>query len=102
MDLIENSDTGEAFYVPKITGKLRTEVSNWFNECIYCYRQEELVGDKRVLSYFWNTKGTGKWEFFKSALNLEGKFWDDPVKVDLNEKPCGFAKLLELRYGGSK
>jgi hypothetical protein len=36
----------------------------------------------------------------KSSLNNPlGKYWTDPIEIDLGSEPTGFQKLLELRFG---
>ena len=97
IELIGDESTGVMRNLPKITGKLRTEASNWFNETFYVYRQAD---DKGKLSYYWQTKGSGRNEFFKSTLNQLGKYWDDPILLDFNkEGPVGFADLFQRRFG---
>lgn len=96
IELIGDESTGVMRNLPKITGKLRTEASNWFNETYYCYRQAD---DKGKLSYFWQTKGSGRNEFFKSTLNQLGKYWEDPIQLDFeSDGPVGFADLFERRF----
>ncbi len=96
VELHEDQDGGPALFYPKITGKLRTELPNWFNESYMCYRNEDKEGK---MVYKWLTKGGGKYEFFKSSLNTLGKFWEDPVVIDFDKKIVGFEDLLERRFG---
>ena len=36
----------------------------------------------------------------KSSINNPlGKYWTDPIEIDLSTEPAGFQKLLELRFG---
>ena len=91
---------GQLKYFPKVTKSLRPELPAWFNETFLCGKKvaEGKDGKKKLLHY-WITTGTGKYDFFKSTLNTQGKYWKDPVIVDLEEKPAGFSKLLALRFG---
>ena len=95
LELVNDEDTGGLKILPKVTRSLRTELPSWFNESYYCHRDK--IKDKIV--YYWTTGGTGKYEFFKSALNTKGKYWTDPFIVDFDHPPVGFQKLLELRFG---
>lgn len=95
IELIGDEGTGMMRNLPKITGKLRTEVANWFNETYYCYRQADDAGK---LQYYWQTAGSGRNEFFKSSVNQLGKYWEDPIHIDFTSgKPVGFADLFERR-----
>jgi len=96
IELIEEKETGRHRNLPKITGKLRTEVANWFNETYFCYRQPD---DKGKLKYYWQTGGSGKNEFFKSSLNQLGKFWEDPILIDFEQEEVGFQDLFQRRFG---
>ena len=97
IELLEDTERGTQRFYPKITGKLRTEVSNWFNETYYCYRQRDDEEDK--LRYYWLTAGSGRQEFFKSSLNTLGEYWKDPIELDFSkEGPTGFQDLLERRF----
>lgn len=100
IELIEEADTGKIVYLPKITGKLRTEVANWFSETYFCFRQ--LDTEEKKLRYYWLTAGSGKKEFFKSTLNKLGKFWCDPIEIDFDKKSKGFGDLFERRFGQAK
>jgi len=93
-DIYEDKVLNTIHMYPKITGKTRTEVSSWFNETYLCEYSPKEKG------YFWHTKPFGRYDFLKSSLNRQGKFWEEDIKVDLDENPCGFAKLLELRFKG--
>jgi len=97
IELIDDKDTGQARFYPKITGKLRTELANWFNETYYCYRNFDA--EKKKTRYYWQTAGSGKMEFFKSSLNSLGRYWVDPIEIDFNSgKPVGFEDLLARRF----
>ena len=82
-------------YWPKIYGKTRTEVATWFDESYECYVGRDRRGKPQ---YFWQTIGEGRKDFLGSSLNTEGKLWESPFPVNLDEKPSGFAKLLSLRF----
>jgi GTPase SAR1 family protein len=98
IELFQDDATGAQKFYPKITGKLRTEVANWFNETYYCYRANDTEGK---LCYYWQTAGSGRQEFFKSSLNALGKFWEDPIRIDFDsEEAQGFEGLWERRFGG--
>lgn len=96
IELIEEKDTGRILHLPKVTGKLRTEVANWFSETYSCYRHPNKDGDLR---YYWLTAGSGSKEFFKSTLNKRGKYWTDPIEINFDKPPVGFADLFERRFG---
>lgn len=96
IELIQDDSTGASKFYPKITGKLRTEVANWFNETYFCYRTKD---DEGILRYYWQTAGSGRQEFFKSSLNQLGKFWEDPIPIRFDEEgPTGFADLFKRRF----
>ena len=100
IELFEDKGTGAHKFYPKITGKLRSEVANWFNETYYCYRTPDENG---VMRYYWQTAGSGRQEFFKSSLNNLGDYWKDPILIDFHkEGPVGFADLYERRFGKGK
>lgn len=100
IELFQDDSTGAQKFYPKITGKLRTEVANWFNETYYCYRTEDADGK---LCYYWQTAGSGRQEFFKSSLNALGAYWEDPVQLDFDsEDSQGFIGLWEKRFGSAK
>lgn len=96
IELFVDKTTGAHKFYPKVTGKLRSEVSNWFNETYYSYREwDEEEGRMR---YFWRTAGSGSQEFFKSTLNQLGKYWKDPIELNFERPPCGFADLWQRRF----
>ncbi len=84
-------------YLPKITGKLRTEISSWFDEAYLCTRQPGRDG---TTDYFWKTSGdTDHIDWLGSSLNQTGKYWKDPVQVQVSDtKPWGFEMLLNKRF----
>lgn len=97
VEYIEEKDTGRSLWLPKVTGKLRTEVANWFSETYYCYR--EWDSDMNRTRYYWITAGSGRKEFFKSSINSLSRFWDGPIEIDYTKDgPRGFADLLERRF----
>ena len=104
VDLYEE-DTPEGklhrFY-PKVTGRMKEELPNWFSEIYYTRRHEVPRKDGKMgkeLVYELITAGTGRIEFAKSSMNQLGRYWTDPVVVDFDQEPVGLAKLLALRYG---
>ena len=96
IELFQDDSTGAQKFYPKVTGKLRTEVANWFNETYYCYRTPNEDGR---LCYYWQTAGSGRQEFFKSSLNSLGRYWEDPIQIDFDsEEAQGFNGLWEKRF----
>lgn len=95
MELLVDEESGSVKILPKVTRSLRTELPAWFNETYYTHREKV----KEKVQYFWTTAGTGKYEFFKSTLNNKGKYWKDPVEIDLDKPPAGFEGLLKRRFG---
>ena len=95
-DMFTDEDTGKTKYLPKVTRSLRTEFPSWFNETYYSHREG---GKEGKVHYFWNTAGTGLYDFFKSTLNNKQKFWVDPIEIDFEKEPVGFADLVERRFG---
>lgn len=100
IELIEDKVSGAHRFYPKITGKLRSELSNWFNETYYTYR--EFDSEAKRMRYFWKTAGSGSQEFFKSSLNQLGRYWVDPIEIDFDKKPVGFEDLWQRRFGPAK
>lgn len=99
IEIIEDEDMGGLKYLPKATGKMRTEIPGWFNECYYCHRHPDENGKLR---YYWTTAGTGRWDFLKSTLNQLGRYWSDPIEIDFDKPPVGFKKLLLKRFPDGK
>jgi len=98
LELFSDEAMGTQRFLPKITGKLRTEISNWFNETYYSYRATDSGTGK--LRYYWLTKGSGRQEFFKTSLNTLGAYWEDPIELDFSsENPIGFQDLWYRRFG---
>jgi len=95
LEIIEDEEMGGLKFLPKATGKMRTEIPSWFNECYFCHRYND---DKGKLRYYWTTGGTGRWDFLKSTLNQLGKYWEDPIEIDFSKKLVGFGDLLERRF----
>lgn len=97
-DIEKDEESGGTIFLPKIYGgKARTELPGLFNECYHSYHLTDPEEKKE--RYFWHTKGFDRFDFMKSSLNQLGKYWVDPVEIDLGESPAGFQKLLELRFG---
>lgn len=96
VELFADDEGGPQIFLPKITGKLRTEISNWFNETYLCFRIEGKEGERE---YKWMTGGDGRYEFFKSSMNSLGRYWKDPIPLDFNQKVVGFEDLLKRRFG---
>lgn len=97
---VEDEATGSINYFPKVYGKqFRTQVPGYFNEVYFCtksdFQDESTRKSKR--SYLWYTGGTGRYNFFKSAINHREQYWTDPFLVDLDEFPYGIQKLIRLR-----
>lgn len=91
LDLYEDKVLHTIDLYPKVTGKIRTEVSSWFNETYLCCRKGE--------KYFWKTAPFQRYTFLKSALNKLNKYWSDEVVVDFASPPTGFEHVLNLRFG---
>ena len=98
LEIIEDEEMGGLKYLPKATGKMRTEIPGWFNECYYCNREKDKNGKLR---YYWVTAGTGRWDFLKSTLNQLGKWWEDPIEVNFKKEAVGFGDLLGRRFPSS-
>ena len=99
-ELFEDEHLKTLTFYPKITGKLRTEIGNWFNET---YRCTTLKGSSETIKYFFQTVGGGdRKPYIKSALNQLGRYWKDPVEINFNQPLKGFEVLLEKRFGKEK
>lgn len=96
IDMVTDESSGMVKMVPKVTRSLRTEIPGWFNETYRCYAE----GVKTDTHYFWKTTGVGVYDFFKSTLNNKGRFWEDPIRINFNEKLVGFNHLIGLRFKG--
>lgn len=97
-DITKDEESGMTIFLPKIYGeKFRTELPGMFNECYHAYHLTDKEEKKE--RYFWHTKGFDRFDFMKSSLNQLGKYWIDPIEIDLSEPVAGFQKLLELRFG---
>ena len=96
VELFEDEHLKTLTYYPKITGKMRTEVANWFNES---YLTKTLKGGGGNTKYIWLTQSTGdRVPFIKSSLNQLGKYWTDPIEVDFDQSIKGFEMLIEKRF----
>lgn len=100
-EIVEDEEEGGTIFLPKLFGKgSRTELPGLFNECYHCYHASSKDGKEK---YFWHTSGFGRFDFMKSSINNPlGKYWTDPIEIDLAAEPAGFQKLLELRFGKEK
>jgi len=99
---LDDEETGAIHYFVKVFGKqMKTDVPGWFNEVYYCYHTSNEKAKRET--YLWHTSGFGKFDFMKSSINNPaGKYWTDPIEIDLSSEPAGFQKLLELRFGKEK
>lgn len=98
-NMVEQEGGQLACWLPKVTGKLATEVPKWFNETYYCWRDQRIKDGKTKHKFFWSTQGTGKREYLKSSLNQLQKYWNDPIEVDFSKEFTGFEALLIKRFG---
>ncbi len=98
-ELVKDEEEGETTFLPLLFGaKARMELPGMFNECYHAYHVTDEKTHKQ--KYFWHTSGFGRFDFMKSSLNCpSGKYWTDPIEIDLGAEPAGFQKLLELRFG---
>jgi hypothetical protein len=79
---------------PNVYGRgLRSEIGSWFDETYYAYEEDG--------KHFWQTTSTRSFGFLGSTLNHLHKFWKptDPIEIDFDSPPVGFADLLERRFG---
>lgn len=83
-------------WLPKITGKLDTEVATWFNETYFCYK-EAREGSKS--KFYWVTDKTPMRNYLKSSMNKRQMYWTDPIQIDFENAPTGFEDLLDRRFG---
>lgn len=100
-DLMEGKNGEADCYLPKVTGKLRTEVSKWFNETYFArklLKQDEKT-KKITTRYYWYTDKVPKRNYLKSSMNQLGKYWDGPIELDFSKEFCGFEDLLIRRFG---
>ena len=95
MELVEDEEMGGMKFLPKATGKMRTEIPGWFNETYHCFREKDKDGK---VKYYWTTMGSGRWDFLKSTMNQLGKFWTDPISIDFSKSPVGFQDLWGRRF----
>ncbi len=100
-NIIDDEESGGSILLPKVYGQQqRTELPGWFNEV---WLTEKSFDDKKGRNkYFIHTSGHDRYDFFKSALNQLGRFWKDPVEIDLNQDPCGMELMLDYRFGKEK
>lgn len=99
-DLVEEEGGQLACWLPKVTGKLRTEISKWFNETYFCKKIEKpnKEGENKVRCY-WFTDKIAKRSYLKSSMNQLGNYWSGPIEVDHTEEFKGFEELLIRRFG---
>jgi hypothetical protein len=90
LDLYEDKVLNTIDIYPKVTGKIRTEVSSWFNETYLCVRKNGR--------YAWVTAPFGRYGFLKSAINQLGKYWTGDVELDFANPPTGFERILNIRF----
>jgi hypothetical protein len=97
-EIVEDEEEGGTIFLPKLYGKgSRTELPGLFNECYHCYHISDKTGREK---YYWHTSGFGRFDFMKSSINNPlGRYWTDPIEINLDSEPAGFQKLLELRFG---
>lgn len=98
-DKVEMDGGQLACWLPKVTGKLATEVPKWFNETYYCWRESQPKGGKVGHRFFWSTQGSGRREYLKSSMNQLQRFWNDPIELDFDKEFVGFEDLLVRRFG---
>jgi hypothetical protein len=91
LDIYEDKILKTLDIYPKVTGKIRTEVSSWFNETYLCTRSKG--------KYYWVTAPFQRYAFLKSAINQLGRYWTDDIELDFEKPPTGFSKILNLRFG---
>jgi len=98
-ELVEDQESGMTTFLPLLFGKkARSELPGMFNECYHAFHASDNK-EKRE-RYYWHTSGFGRFDFMKSSLNNPaGKYWTDPIEINLTEQVTGFQKLLELRFG---
>jgi hypothetical protein len=92
VDIYEDKLLNTISFYPKITGKIRTEVSSWFNETYLCEYSPSQG------KYLIHTLATRRYDFLKTSLNRTGVYWESPVEFDLTKEPCGFADLMRRRF----
>jgi hypothetical protein len=100
MELWEDKKAGTIKYYPRMYGKTRNEIGSWFDECYETTRK--FSPKEGIPHHYLTTTGYGNKEFLGSSMNLEGKFWKSPFRVDLSKKPCGIQELIELRFNPNK
>jgi len=101
-NMVEQDGGQLACWLPKVTGKLATEVPKWFNETYYNWRVEKAKdGEKRKHRFFWSTQGTRRRSYLKSSMNKLGAYWSDPIGLDFSAEFVGFGDLLRQRFASS-
>jgi hypothetical protein len=92
-------DGGKVIYLPKTWGKqLRTEIPTVFTEVWLATRTKD-AGENRA-NYQLYSAPVGGYDFLKSALNRQEKWWKDPIGIDLDAPaPRGIGALFAKRFG---
>jgi hypothetical protein len=100
LELWEDKKEHTVRYYPRMYGKVRNEVGSWFDECYETTRKFDPKSS--TPHHFLTTAGYGNKEFLGSSMNLEGKFWKSPFRVDLSKNVCGLQELIALRFDPNK
>lgn len=96
LDLHQDRITQATEWLPLVTGKIRHQISSWFDESYLCTKVYK--GSKK--QHQWLTNGSHNKAFFKSSLNALDRYWKDPIIIDFEAPgPKGFELLLEKRFG---
>ena len=91
----EDETTNKMEWFPNVHGRgLRNEIGSWFNEC--------YITSRRLKKYQWQTLPDSKFTFAGSSINKLGKIWQDPVIIDFDAPPIGFAKIIAMREEAEK
>lgn len=98
-DKVEQDGGQLACWLPKVTGKLCTEVPKWFNETYFAWRNEVSNEGEVKHRFFWSTQGSGRRDYLKSSMNQLGRYWKDPIEIDFSKEFVGFGDILRRRFG---
>ena len=95
-------DGNRVLFVPKVWGRqLRTEIPTVFTEVWLSARMKDAGEDKGNYQIY--TSPVGNYDFLKSALNRQEKWWKDPVLVNLDAPdPKGIGALFAKRFTTTK
>lgn len=88
VDVIEDYIKRTTKYFPKAYGKIRTELSSWFNEVYFVERQAN--------KYLWHTESYSHYNFLRSAINKKHSLWKSPLPFDLSREPAGFNLVKKI------